>query len=46
MGILIGSGWTIGQGWDLSGGPPAGTEIVTLSGLNLTTISGALFITI
>ena len=46
MTIQIGAGWQIGQGWNLQGGPAAGTEIVTLSGLNLTTISGTLFVTI
>ena len=46
MTILIGAGWQIGQGWNFQGGPAAGTEIVTLSGLNITTISGNLLVTL
>ena len=46
MAIQIGAGWLIGQGWNFQGGPPPGTEIVTLSDLNITTISGLLFVTI
>jgi len=45
MTIQIGAGWTIGLGWNFQGGPAPGTEIVTLSGLNITTISGALIVT-
>jgi hypothetical protein len=45
MGIAVGSGWRIEQGWYMEGGPPAGTVIVTLNGLELTTITGAIFIT-
>lgn len=46
MAIQIGAGWQIGQGWNFQGGPPPGTEIITLSGLTLTTISGLVFVTI
>jgi hypothetical protein len=46
MGINIGQGWRIGQGWNIQGGPPPGSEIVTISGLNITTLSGDLLITI
>jgi len=46
MTIQVGSGWQIGQGWNLQGGPPPGTEIVTISGLNITTLSGLVFVTI
>ena len=46
MAIQIGAGWQIGQGWAFQGGPAPGTEIVTLSGLNITTISGLVFVTI
>jgi hypothetical protein len=46
MTIQVGAGWQIGQGWNFQGGPPPGTEIVTLSDLNITTISGLLFVTI
>ena len=46
MTIQVGSGWQIGQGWAFQGGPAPGTEIVTLSGLNITTLSGDLLVTI
>jgi hypothetical protein len=46
MGVNIGSGWRIASGWVIIGGPPPGTEIVTISGLNITTLSGDLLITI
>jgi hypothetical protein len=46
MGINIGSGWRIAGGWSIQGGPPPGSEIVTISGLNITTLSGDLLITI
>jgi hypothetical protein len=46
MGINVGAGWRINEGWYMEGGPVAGTQIVTLTGIELTTITGALFITI
>ena len=46
MPIYIASGWKIGAGWTLIGGPPPGTEIITISGLNITTLSGNLLVTI
>ena len=46
MAIQVGAGWQIGQGWYFQGGPAPGTEIVTLSELNITTLSGLVFITI
>jgi hypothetical protein len=46
MAIQVGAGWQIGQGWNFQGGPAPGTEIVTLSELTLTTISGLVFVTI
>ena len=46
MAIQVGAGWQIGQGWNFQGGPPPGTEIITLSGLNITTLSGLLLVTI
>jgi hypothetical protein len=46
MAIQVGAGWQIGQGWNFQGGPPPGTEIVTISGLILTTISGLVLVTI
>jgi hypothetical protein len=45
MSIVIGQGWSIGAGWNFEGGPSPGTEIVTLSGLNITTLSGLLLVT-
>jgi hypothetical protein len=46
MPIYIASGWNIAGGWILKGGPPPGTEITTISELNITTISGLLLVTI
>ena len=46
MGVNIGRGWSIGNGWIIIGGPPPGTEIITISGLNITTLSGNLLVTI
>ena len=46
MAIYIASGWNIGAGWTIQGGPPPGTEITTISGLNITTLSGSLLVTI
>lgn len=46
MGVNIGSGWSIASGWEILGGPPPGSEIVTISGLNITTLSGDLLVTI
>ena len=45
MSLYIGAGWQIGPGWNVQGGPDSGTEIVTLSGLNITTLSGTLLVT-
>jgi hypothetical protein len=46
MPIYIASGWSVGAGWTLIGGPPAGSEIITISGLNITTLAGDLLVTI
>jgi hypothetical protein len=46
MGVNIGRGWSIGNGWTIIGGPPPGSEIITISGLNITTLSGDLLVTI
>ena len=46
MPIYIASGWRIGAGWTIIGGPPPGSEITTISGLNITTLSGDLLVTI
>ena len=46
MSLYIGAGWAIGPGWNVTGGPAPGSEIVTLSGLNITTLSGDLLITL
>jgi hypothetical protein len=46
MSLIIGAGWRIGPGWNIVGGPSGGTEIVTLSGLNITTLSGDLLVTL
>jgi len=46
MSLVIGAGWRIGAGWNITGGPPGGSEIVTLSGLNITTLSGDLLATL
>ena len=45
MSLIVGAGWSIGSGWNFEGGPVSGTEIVTLSGLNITTLSGDLLVT-
>jgi hypothetical protein len=45
MSIVIGQGWTIGPGWNVQGGPPGGTYILTISGFNITTLSGNKLIT-
>jgi hypothetical protein len=46
MSLIIGAGWRIGPGWNIVGGPLGGSEIVTLSGLNITTLSGDLLVTL
>jgi hypothetical protein len=46
MAVYIGAGWQISNGWQIGGGPVSGTEIVTLSGLNITTLSGDLLVTV
>jgi hypothetical protein len=46
MAVYIAGGWRIGSGWSIQGGPPAGTEITTISGLNITTLAGDLLVTI
>ena len=46
MPIYIAGGWKRGAGWTLIGGPPPGSEIITISGLNITTLSGDLLVTI
>ena len=46
MSLIIGAGWRIGAGWNIEGGPADGSEIVTLSGLNITTLSGNLLVTV
>lgn len=46
MSLVIGQGWRIGAGWNIIGGPASGSEIVTLSGLNITTLSGDLLVTV
>ena len=46
MSLVIGQGWRIGAGWNIIGGPASGSEIVTLSGLNITTLSGDLLVTL
>lgn len=46
MSLIIGAGWRIGAGWNVEGGPAGGSEIVTLSGLNITTLSGNLLVTV
>ena len=46
MPIYIASGWRIGAGWTLIGGPPPGSEIITISGLNIITLAGDLLVTI
>ncbi len=46
MAVYIASGWNIGAGWSIQGGPPAGSEITTISGLSITTLAGDLLVTI
>jgi len=46
MSLVIGAGWRIGAGWNIQGGPASGTEITTISGLNITTLSGDLLVTV
>lgn len=46
MAVYIAGGWRIGAGWSIQGGPPPGTEITTISGLNITTLAGDLLVTI
>ena len=46
MAVYIASGWRIGAGWSIQGGPPTGSEITTISGLNITTLAGDLLVTI
>jgi hypothetical protein len=46
MAVYIAGGWNISGGWSIQGGPQPGSEIITISGLNITTLSGNLLITI
>ncbi len=46
MAIYIAGGWNIAGVWTIQGGPPPGTEITTISGLNITTLAGDLLVTI
>ena len=46
MTIYIAGGWKIAGGWNFQGGPPPGSEITTISGLNITTLAGDLLVTI